>query len=158
EGYLLLALLPAAFLLDRSRSRREGAEGAMTGSLRLLCAALLPVAPWVLYCLWATGRPLATTFTVKSQRFGPFDADQLGKIGSFLLAQPFAGAVFGSASLKGVAAATGVALLLVGSWRVARRSLPALVLAGLFPLVFYWALSTELPLGLAGGPDATGSI
>jgi len=170
EGFLLLPLLAIALAVEHAATRRRRddlREGIpvkrvplrlLREGIRPLLAALLVVSPWALYCLWASGRPLPATFYVKSVWLGFLNLEQFKRIGSFLFTQPFAGLGFGTTPTRTLAAGLGAAIFGAGLYRLGRSSATALILIGLFSPVFYYALSTELPLGRILGPDQPGSV
>jgi hypothetical protein len=159
EGFLLLGVIACAIWWTFAVDGRRGAASASRP--RRVAAFVLPalavIAPWILYCLVATGRPLPATFYAKAHWFGPFSLAQFQRIGALLTSQPFLGSSLGAtAAVPG--AVIGVLLVGLGTWRCARAGKPVLVLVGLLGWLFLYALSMGTPLGEVGPPDVPGSV
>jgi len=111
----------------RARSRERGRKAdrgaptspgggetwtARTGPLPRVAAFLAPalavIAPWIIYCVAVSGRPLPATFYAKAHAFGPLNPSQFQRIGALLTGQPFFGSSLGTA-----VAVTGA---LIGAW------------------------------------------
>jgi hypothetical protein len=153
EGYLLPLLLA---ILGAVEARRLGPRRIVAAILRPAVPAVAIAAPWIAYCLRATGRPLPATFYAKAHWFGLFDRAQAAKILAVATYQPFAGGALPLPIALGTFAAGGC-LALVGLRRLARAG-PAPLAIGLFPILFLGALATELPMGPAGPPDSAGTV
>lgn len=158
EGYLFLALLVVARAATSDGNARWTARSLLVAEARTVLPAATVLAPWLVYCLAVSGRPLPSTFYVKAAWFGFFNLRQMQRIGAFLLAQPFAGAAFGSHALAGLGATLGGSLVVLGWWRLSRVSRAAFLLVGLFSPLYLYALSTEVALPRVTAPDRTGSV
>ena len=161
EAYLLLPLLVLACLAD---PRPAGAGQARALSARLLDAlrvagiAAATAAPWVLYCLAASGRPFPATFYAKATPHSPFSTEQWGKVVAFLAVQPFSGSALPTVAAVAAGALLGAPLWLAGLMRLRRAGWSAFVLVGLSGPLFLAGLVVTLPLGWIGRADEPGSL
>lgn len=173
EGYVLLPFLALAGIRDPSGGCLDSRIGIRDSSLgggnsrepeawprraiEMLIPFAIAVVPWVVYCLAVTGRPLPSTFYLKSHWYGLFNPGQFRKIGALLFAQPFVGGGFRIPAVAVICAIGGTIALGFGARRLSRIGLSALILIGLAGPAFLYAISIGHPLGALKGPDEPGS-
>lgn len=152
EGFLLLGAGALSIAVARPRERDR-----LAGAVAFLLVAGAVVAPWVLYCVVATGRPLPATFYAKAHWFGPLDFAQIGKIGALLADQSFIGSTIGRAvAIPQIV--IGLAMIVLGTVRCVRGGRTTLILVGLSGWLFLYALSMTTPLGERWPADLPGSV
>jgi hypothetical protein len=157
EGFLLLGAILAAIGMGEARAGKRARPSLPARAITFAAPALAVIAPWILYCLVATGRPLPATFYAKAHWFGPLCFAQFGRIGALLTSQPFLGSSIGTV-VTIPAALIGLAVIVLGTMRCARAGRTALLLVGLSGWFFLYALSMSTPLGEIGPPDVPGSV